>query len=276
MVTDFQTSNVVSQNFKFLPLLSWRSAIAGLAISLLTYFAFLALAVAFGGIGLADQTSPQTAGTFAAVFLLIATVLSVFAGSYFSVRLARINAEAVGSSQGLLVGSLFMLFLIFQTLALVGTLGQLTGSALGMAGSGLASTAQNPMVQDVISDSIAGLNLQSEPQAVVSGVASRLLRGDQESAKNYLAREAGITSDQADQRIAAAQTQITQGLNEVREASASALKAAGWSSFLLIVLGAISSVLGGYVAARRNENYTLDMRAITRPRQAPAFTTANA
>lgn len=270
MVTDIQSPGVISQNFKFLPLISWRAAFAGLAIALLTFLALIALAMAFGGLGLdVDGASAQGLGTFAVVSLLISTIVSLFIGSYFSVRLARINAEAVGSAQGLLVGALFVLFFLFQALVAIGALGRMTGNLLSSTGNGVGPIAQSPMVQDIVADNFIGLNFQNNSQYIVSGVASRLLRGDQEAATSFLARQTGITFEEARQRITSAQAQINQALTQARVVSAAALRGVGWSLFIMIVLGSIASILGGYTAALRNENYTLDMQAITKQRQAP-------
>ncbi|MFN8792483.1 MAG: hypothetical protein ACK5Y2_13595 [Bdellovibrionales bacterium] len=273
MVTDNQISNtgVATHNFFSPTLISWRATLAGLSITLFTFFAFLALMMGLGGLGLSDGASAQNAGVFAASGLFIAIVLSIFGGSYFASRVAKVTSEGMGVSQGLLVGAVFVLFILFQVMSAVGTLGKAAGDALGIVGSSAQNAAQNPMVQDIVSDAVGDLNLRSDPSRVMSGVSSRLLRGDQEGAKNYLAREAGISPTEADQRIAGAQTQINQGLEQARTASATALQATGWSLFILILLSAVASALGGFFAAKRNYSHTLDISS-RQARQTPTPT----
>ena len=273
MVTDNQISKtaVATHNYFSPTLISWRATLAGLSITLLTFFAFLALMMGLGGLGLSDGASARSAGVFTASGLFIAIVLSIFGGSYFAARVAKVTSEGMGASQGLLVGAVFILFILFQVMSAVGTLGKAAGDALGIVGSSAQSAAQNPMVQDIVSDAVGDLNLRSDPSTVMSGVSSRLLRGDQEGAKNYLAREAGISPTEADQRIAGAQTQINQGLEQARSASATALQATGWSLFIMILLSAIASALGGLFAAKRNYSHTLDISS-RQARQTPTPT----
>lgn len=272
MVTDYRSTNTaVAVQAPLHTLISWKATFAGLAVTLLTFFGLIALMMGLGGIGLSDGTTARSAGIFTGIGLFIATVISLFAGSYFSARVAKVTSEGMGSGQGLLVGAVFVLFVLFQVMSAVGTLGKAAGDALGIVGSGAANAAQNPMVQDIVTDAVGDLNLRSEPQAVIGSVTSRLLRGDQESAKNYLASQAGITPAEADQRIAAAQARISQGLDQARESSAAALQATGWSLFIMIVLSAIASALGGFVAAKRNYAHTLDISS-KRVRQTPTPT----
>jgi hypothetical protein len=84
------------------------------------------------------------------------------------------------------------------------------------------------------------------------------MRGDQESAKNYLAYQAGMTPAEADQKIAAAKVKIDQALVEARQATATALKTVGWSLFLGIALSMMASAMGGLSGALLNERYTMD------------------
>ena len=47
-------------------------------------------------------------------------------------------------------------------------------------------------------------------------------------------------------------------MTKAREASATALKTSGWSLFVMIVLSAISAVLGGLLASHRNISRTME------------------
>ncbi len=243
-------------------LISWRSTLAGFVLSLMMLAALLALAMAFGGIGLEDGSTVQNAGIFAGIAVVVATVLSIFVGSYFAVRLSRFKIDVVGCAQGLVLGSLVVLFVLWQTMSAVGTLGkaaaQATGAAAVAAGTTAGAAAQNPMIQDMIEDNLGATTLKSEPSVVVRGVTSRLVRGDQDGAKNYLAFQAGLTREEANTRVAAMKSKVDEAMVKAREASATALKTSGWSVFLLIALSAIASILGGLLGSQVNVRGTLD------------------
>ena len=213
----------------------------------------------------------QNATIFAGVSVLIATVVAIFAGSYLSVRLARFKVDVVGCSQGLVVASLMVVFMSWQALSAVGELGQVAGQATGVV-------AQNAAVQDMIEDSLGGSTLKSEPLVVVRGVSSRLLRDDQEGAKQYLAWQAGLTPEEADGRIAALKARADQMMIKAREASATAMKASGWTLFLMISLSAIASVLGGLLATQVNIRRTMDIEApvVVRRRESKILEKASA
>ena len=244
-------------------LICWRSTFAGLAMGLLTFAGVIALSIAFGGIGLSDGTTVGHAGAFVGITLAVAVILATFVGSYFSARLTRHVVDVVGCMQGLVVGALVILIVLCQTMSTVGAIGKVAGAAMGAsmaaAGAGVAAAGQNPMVQDIIQDNLGDAKLKSDPEVVVKGVASRLMRDDQESAKNYLAYQAGLTPAEADQKIATAKAKIDEALTKAREATATGLKTTGWSLFVIIVLGTIASVLGGLLAVKCNERYLVDV-----------------
>ena len=260
---EFDSRTPITTHSTHRHLVCWRSAFAGLAVALVTYIGALALAIAFGGIGLSDGSTAQNAGIFAGVSVAVATVLATFVGAYYSVRVSRFQVDIMGSVQGLLVGAVFLSFVVFQVLSVVGTVGQATAQTLGATasaiGSGAASASQNPMIRDIVEDNFADLKLKSEPSVVVSGTASRLLRGDNEGAKNYLAGQAGITPAEADQKIAAVKLQMDEAAKKARDAAATALKTTGWSLFLVLALGMIAASLGGVLAAVCNTRQALDV-----------------
>lgn len=243
-------------------LICWKSAFAGLALAVLTFAGVLSLAIAFGGIGLDDGATVKSASIFSGVSLMVALILSAFIGSYFSVRVSKFRVDVMGVMQGLLVGALFLVVVLFQAMSGVGALGKVAGTALGasatMAGAGAAAASQSPMVQEIVEDNVGDLKLKSDGKEVVAGLASRLLRGDQESAKNYLAYQAGMSSAEADQKIAAAKVKIDEAMIQARQATATALKTVGWSLFLGIALSMIAAAMGGMSAALLNERYTMD------------------
>lgn len=248
--------------YKHKHMICWKSTLAGLALSLVVFMGLLALSLAFGGIGLSDGTSAQAAGTFAAGSVILATIFATFAGGYLAARLGRTEVDILGTTQGLVVGAVFLLVVMFQVTSMVGTVGKVAGQTLGATAVAVGATAtaagDNPVVQDIIQDNLGDLKLKSDPATVSKGVASRLLRGDEESAKNYLAFQAGVPVSEVNQRIDASKAKIEEAAVKVREATATAMKAAGWSLFVMLVLGMSFSGVGGLLAAKCNEKYTLD------------------
>ena len=242
-------------------LICWRSSLAGVFIALLTFAGVMTLSIAFGGIGLDDGSTVKNATIFAGVSLVVAMIIGNFTGSYYSVRISRMNVDVLGVMQGLLVGSLVTLFILCQAMSSVATVGKITGAALGATASaaGGAAMSQSSLIEDVIEDAVGNKKFVTDQQTVVRKVASRLIRGDQEGAKNYLAYQAGITPAEADNLIATAKTKVDQTLEETRKAAATTLKAVGWSTFVAIVLATIASVLGGLLGALCNSRGTMDI-----------------
>ena len=241
-------------------LLSWRSIVAGLLISMFSMIGLIGLGLAFGGIGFDDETSARSAGIFTGVWFLVSSIVSLFLGSYFAARVSKFRMGRVGSAQGLVIAALFLGFFLYQSIVAIGSAGSAAGSFLGKSGSVIASGAEraagNPMISNAVSnmaeDALGDLNLRSEPQVVAQGLGTRLIRGDTESAKNYLAREAGISPTEADARIAQMKVQVDQTMANAKEGTATAMKSAGWSLFLLVLLGAASGIAGGALGSVAN------------------------
>lgn len=244
------TSVPIESEFQTMhPLLSWRSVLAGLLIAFFCMAGLIGLGMAFGGIGMDQDTSAKSVGIFSGVWFVASVLISIFFGSYFAARVSKFKTGRIGSAQGLVIAALFLGFFFYQIISAIGFAGQATGSIIakttGIAGSGVEKMANNPQVGSVIENALGDLNLRSEPKQVASEVATRLIRGDGEGAKNYLARQAGITPGEADQRIAQLKLQVDESINKIKAATATALESTGWTIFLLVILGALASVLGG-------------------------------
>ncbi|MGZ6469376.1 MAG: hypothetical protein ACXWQJ_18890 [Bdellovibrionota bacterium] len=251
--------NVVTQNSTHRHIVCWKSGFAGLAIALVSFVGLIGLSAAFGGIGLSDGTTWQRATVFTSACLVISTFVSIFAGAYYSVRIARHKVDLAGITQGALVGSLFLLLVFGQGVSAVGTMVKATGTAIGGAAAGAGAASANPAVQDVLEDAMGDLKLKSDAATVAKGLAARMLRGDQLSARDYLAYQASITPQQADQKIASVKAKADAVMIQAREVAATTLKGAGWAVFVLTVLGMMAAGIGGMVGASVNERFFLDM-----------------
>lgn len=247
--------------YGFKCLVCWKSILAGLVLALVTFIGIMALGVAFGGIAISDSgTTAKKVLSYTAGFVVIATLLGAFVGSYYSARVSKIRVDMQGCMQGLVVGSLLILLVLCQSMSAIGTFGQATAQVFGSTvATGAVAAGHNAMTSELVEDQLSDLKLKSNPEIVVKGVVSRLVRQDVESAKNYLAYQAGLTPGEADQKIATAKAKVDEALSKAREAASDTMKATGWTLFVLIVLGLIASVLGGLVGAKCNECRTVDV-----------------
>jgi hypothetical protein len=240
------------------PLISWRSVVAGLIVAVFIDAALMALSVGIGGNSMIGgiQSDVSTASWIAGAWVVGAALIGLLFGGYFAARVSKFSTPVIGAAQGLVMTSLFFAFALWQAGNLIGATGQMAGrtvsGAASVAGYGINSLSENVNVQNIVNDSLSDLNLKSSPDVVASGVISRLMQGDTTSAKTYLARQAGITTLEADQRINALNQRFTALVAKVRDTMGQALSAAGWSLFILMVLGAGFASAGGALGARFN------------------------
>lgn len=242
------------------PLISWRSIAAGLLVSVFIMFGLTGLGLAFGGVGLDADTTAMAAGIFSGIWFLVSVLISLFVGSYFAARMSKFQTARIGSAQGIIIASLLLGFMLYQSVILVGALGSAAGSAIGKSAGAIASGAQqaanNPAITTAVNDmaeqALSELNLRSEPSVVAQGVAIRLINGNTEGAKNYLAREAGISPGEANTRLTQLNAEVQRRMDEAKVAAAKALQSTGWTLFLLVVLGGASAIGGGALGSRAN------------------------
>jgi hypothetical protein len=244
------------------PLLSWRSIVAGLLISFLTFAILSSLGMAVGGMALHeivdDGSSAKGLGIGAGVWLVLTVLISLFAGSYFAASVSTFVSRRSGVAQGLTIAALFFAIAAYQTGATISSVAGGLGSVLGAGANVAASQAGN--VQNEVANSPIGtelqarvtrdLNLQSPPDVVAQGVVTRLVRGDEQGAKDYLAQQAGITPQEADMRINEVKSQVSATAKDAGKTASNVATGTGWSLFLMLILGALSASIGGVVGSR--------------------------
>lgn len=247
-------SNIVEHH----PAMSWRSVVAGLLISFFVFGILLSLGIAIGGVSLTDGASLQNAGIMSGVWMLVSVLLSLFAGSYFASRISNYIAPWVGMAQGAVVAALFIGTLFYNIASLASWVASSAGSLASSAVQAGAPAAQqmssqlNVGVNEIIEDNLAGVQFKGEPTTVMSGVASRLVRGNPDSAKAYLARNSNLSVSDVNTRIDQLQVQLRDAGDKAATAAAGAMKAAGWTLFGTMVLGLIVSVFAGILGSRAN------------------------
>ncbi|MES3038406.1 MAG: hypothetical protein V4736_10915 [Bdellovibrionota bacterium] len=242
----------------FHPAMSWRSILAGVLVALFSFVTLMALGVAIGGVSLTDGASLQNAGIFSGVWVILSSIISLFIAGYFVARVSNFGAFRIGMGQGAVVAALFFGVMMWQAMGMVGWIAKSTGSVLGsvaQVGAPAAADAianSNLNVGNLIEDNLDGVQFKGDSKTVISGVASRLVQGETESAKNYLARNSSLTRAEVDTRIDQAQAQIGAVADKARVTAANALKVSGWSMFAMLILGLAAAVGGGYLGAVSN------------------------
>jgi len=234
----------------------WGSIFAGAFVALLSYLILMALGLAIGGHTLSGAIGGdvgfQALGIGAAVWLVLATLVSLFLGGYGSGRVSGIISTRVGRTQGAVLASIFFLVLTMQAGGALGTIGAGVGNVIGAAGRAAPDVAQDERVQQTIQQAMGDLDLRSPPDQVAQGLAIRLLQGDTQGARNYLAAEAGISQQEAQVRIDQFRTDAEAALADAGETAAQVMQAAGWTLFFTFLLGGAAAVGGGHVGTRRN------------------------
>lgn len=201
------------------PLMSWRSVIAGLLISLFSFMVLMSLGLALGGVSLEGglNASAQTAGIISGVWFLVTILVSLFIGAFCATRLSKLHTSSMGGSQGLVLAALFFGVMFWQLGNIIGFVANTAGSAVNTAVSAAGTAANNPALQDQINQAAGN----------VSGA-------------------------QISQQVDALAKQVTGNIDEARSAAAGTMQTVGWSLFISLILGAVAAMGGGVLGAHRN------------------------
>jgi hypothetical protein len=236
--------------------ISWKGIFAGAFVGILVYLGLAALGVAFGAIGMDEAVEAGSGGMALTIgmgiWLIAITLVSLFAGGYVASRASGIVPTRIGGIEGLVVAGLFFVVMVTGFGAGVSALGRTASSVVGSVAGGVANVAQSQEVQSVVEEATAGLNLRSEPSQVVQGVATRLIDGREAAAATYLARQAGISTGEAQQRVQQVKSNVVAAAKTAAQAAAAAIQITGWVFFGMILLGGAAALFGGAAGARRN------------------------
>ena len=247
----------------------WRAVFAGVIISTLAYLILMSLGVALGAAQLKDwmggDVDVQTLGTGAGVYLLLSVLISLFVGSYSSARVSGVIATRIGYTQGAVIAALFFTLMISQAGVAIGALGSSLGSLGGVVGGAAGQALQSQRLNSVVEDAVSDLRLKTSPREVATGVLARVMRGDSESAINYLASQSGISRDAAAARFNRVNDQLRASAATMAIKGADAAQKAGWAAFATLLVGVVGAVLGGALGAQlsiRAPIGAMDQRAL--------------
>jgi hypothetical protein len=157
-----------------LPRVSWGAVFTGLTIALVVYLFMTILGMAIGASMLNPLSRPDPARAFgfgSGVWMILTTVLSVFAGGYFAGRCARV----LGWLHGLLAWALMILFVVMALTSAIGgavgvvgnlaNAGASTAAAATGAGSGDAANRLSSEARDAIASLTAAASAPAEGDA---------------------------------------------------------------------------------------------------------------
>lgn len=246
------------------PAISWKAIFAGGFIGILAYLLLSTLGVALGAIGLEQAIEAGEGGMAlsigAGVWLILSVLVSLFVAGYFGARASGIIPTRIGAIEGLVIASLFFVVVLTSLGAGLTAVGRGAGSLAGSVAGGAANVAGSPQVQSVVSGTLENLNLRSDPSTVAQGVATRLVRGDENGAVSYLAGQAGISQSEARQRLEGIKNQVASTAQSIGQGAAQAAMVTGWVLFGMILLGSAASLFGGVLGARRNIKHPVTER----------------
>ena len=242
-------------------LISWKSIFAGLIVAVIAHLALSALGAGIGGASasssLADGGNASGAAAGTGIWIGIAALLALFIGSYFATRTSPFITARVGAAQGLIIAAMFFAFLIYGAGMTVGAAGKGLGSMASAVGKGAGDISSSPAVQSTISKALGGANLKSDPSVVAQNLTSMMIRGDNDGAKNYLVYQTGMSRAEIDSKITTMKAEFDQKARDAGVAAAKGVSAAGWSLFIVLVLGAAASIFGGGLGSRANSKSPL-------------------
>lgn len=237
-------------------LINWKPIFAGVFVAFITYVTLSALGAGVFGASIANTlengNSASTLTGAAAIWMVISCLLSLFAGTYFATRTSTSITARIGAAQGGVIASLFFAFMLYGVGKSIGAAGSGLSSLVGVAGESSASLLATPAVQNTIDRALGGSTLKSEPTVVAQELAVRLLRGNTESARNYLAYQTGLPASEVQARFAVMENEYRAAMQSAGVATADAVAKAGWSLFAILVLGMGSAIFGGSLGSRAN------------------------
>lgn len=255
-------------------LLCWKSAVAGLLISVMAFVMLAALGAGIAGITaeglIAREESGMVLATGTGLYMGLSLLAALFCGSYFALRISRFVTTKVGAAHGLVIASAFFLLMLLGLGNAIGGVASAFGGFAKASTSGATGLGANPAVQDLINQALEGSTFKGEPREVAQGLLIRLLQGDSDSAKNYLAYQTGQSKEEVDSKIVQLKNQFDSKAKIAAEKTARAMGNTGITLFILFLVGLIAAVMGGRTGANANVEHPF----ANSPGQTPmAFTT---
>ncbi len=262
---------------------SWGAIIAGAVIAVVIGFMLNILGVAVGATAVdavnRDTPSASTFGIGAGIWLLVANLIGLAVGGYAAARLSGAADKTDASLHGVgvwAIGFLVSALLLGNLVSgAASSVASAASSVLGGAGqaasSAASSVASQANPQALMERARASLSGPSEPARmtteqrgaeITSLLGTRIANGslsdpERQRLSALVAAEAGISQQEAAQRIQSyeAEAQRTareaeQRARQAADAAATGTSTAAYAVFGTLLLGLIAAVLGARTGAR--------------------------
>jgi hypothetical protein len=258
--------------------ISWGAVLAGgiIAAAIAAMLNILGAAIGATTVDAVAHATPGAArmGIGAAIWLVIANTLALAAGGYTAARLSGTSDNMDGILHGLAVWAIAFLVsavLVGNLLAgmastVTGAVGNVTGGAASMvsdaAGQALPNASPSALI-DRAKDTLRGtggdpkgMSTEQRSAEIASILGRRVANGSfagEERARleALVAAEAGISPDEASQRVQAVEADAQRTANEAAtrarqaaDATARATSIGAFGTFAALLLGAIAAVFG--------------------------------
>jgi hypothetical protein len=266
---------------------SWGAVIAGaiVAIAVGALLSVLGVAVGATTIDTLERTTPDagTLGLASGIWATFAALLAMGIGGYVAARLSGTTSNEDGILHGLTVWALALILgtavaasslASIASVAVRGAGAAIGGTAIaaGAAAGGAASQFDPAQLLDPVRRTLGGTNVDNLSSEQISDevgglVRARLVNGEwpensRERLNALVAKSAGISEQEAGQRVDAAEAQIKQALadaeqkaREVADAAARATAMAAFWAFAALLLGAIMATIGACIGTRHAVYY---------------------
>ncbi|HEV7380694.1 MAG TPA: YrzE family protein [Dyadobacter sp.] len=186
--------------------ISWSAVFAGVlvAIVLQMLLSLLGFGIGLGSLDVVEEKNPAAGlGAGSAIWYIITSLLSLFAGSWVAGRLASAPRLFDGVLHGVLTWCLVTLLTVYFLTTTIGSIiggaGRLVGGLVKTAGAGVAAAA--PGIGNAVQDQMKanGIDVNNLDLSDLKGEANKLLRqtGNPALNPNRLEQKADRAADQA-------------------------------------------------------------------------------
>lgn len=270
--------------------ISWGAVIAGaiVAIAVGALLSVLGIAIGATTINTLERSTPDTSTLSLAggIWATFAALLAMGTGGYVAAHLSGTTSNQDGILHGLTVWGVALLLGTAVAASSVANMASVAvrgagaavggvAAGIGAAGGGAAAAAPQfdvSQLLDPVRRTLGGSNVDTMSTEQVADeigdlVRARLVNGEwpegsRERLNALVAKSAGISEQEADQRINEAEAQINQALSEaeqkareVADATAHATAMGAFWAFAALLLGALMAAVGAIVGTRHVNEY---------------------
>jgi hypothetical protein len=265
--------------------ISWGAVLAGavIAIAVQVSLSLLGLGLGLSTVDPAAGDTPQAAGLGigAGIWWVVSNLIALVIGGYVAARLSGMPLRGDGIIHGLLTWAVTFLITIYLLTTSVGSMVggafNIVGNTLSTLGQGVAEAVpqaaeaagispeqiQDQAEQLLRPEQPGQLSAEQARSELVDALRQMVTGSEQEAAQareraaRIIAQQAGISPEQANQRIDQLTAEVQQRADqaaaqatEAADAAASAASSAAIWAFVAFVLGACAGALGGAMGTR--------------------------